>query len=922
VRETQQPNPTGTGGRVVKVTRYNDAGDVAGTTPVAFYNSAGDGTGMVNPTVASLASYQASTINWAGDTTRSQLLSLGVASPKGDVQTSYPGADYQVVTDPDGHVTDTYHDVFGNAWQIVQHTPNLNPTTITTSYTHDVNGRLKTITDAAANVTSYTYDWVGHTLTTHDPDAGNSSTAYDANGNVASTTDAANQKLFTVYDDINRPTAVWATAIGTGTQVSGFTYDTATLGKGRAAVSTAYTGGAAYKTAVTAYDADGRSLTTSVDVPTTEGFGGPISTSVSYDAAGHRTTITYPAAGTGNVALAAETVTTGYTAGLPTAVSSPLGTYAGATYADYEGHLTARTWGSAATDPRRTYTYDPLTWALTNITTKTGPTATPTTVQNDTYTYDNAGNLVENASATDAQQQCYTVDDLNRLASAFTTTTASPTSCSGATANHTGGIAPYDIGYAYDKLGDITSTVDRITNTTSTYTYGDATHPHAVTQVARTGGATGTDTYGYAAYGAQSSRTVGGVVGAITYTPQDRPKTITKGAATTTYIYDTSGKVLIRKTAAEIVLYLPGEELHLAGTVVRPTRFYTAGGTVVAQRVGDASSTTGVLTWLANDTQASAQLSINPTTLAVARQRYLPFGAQRGTQGPPTGSNRAFLGHDPDPTSGLLQDGARLLDTMTGRFLSPDPMTNASVPQALDKYGYANDNPVTFWDPSGLSSIPCADDGPCGTNTVHNPDGQPAAHANSCPKTGCNTSPSGGGPGSVHGQTLTTKPVDKTDPVLPNAVHCTAGEVCAPLPDQAFVCDTAGPDDVCMVVIDNEIHWFVPNVLNSNGQLEATTEVDASLIGPYGKPVTTRTWLMIDAGVIGGIACWLSGCVLLAGLGVVVVSAGSMSDTAGILPSEPDYVGYQSENQIAYLASVWQLFPYSGGSPTLIQVPH
>jgi RHS repeat-associated protein len=527
------------------------------------------------------------------------------------------------------------------------------------------------------------------------------------------------------------------------------------------------------------------------------------------------------------VALPAETVTTDYgKPGLPLSSSSSLGDqYSTVTYSDYQGHAATRTWGAGSTGARRTYTRDPLTLTLTNATTTWQPTAA--TVQNDTYAYDNTGNVTEIASATDSQQQCYGYDDLNRLTSAFTTTTATPTSCAGATANHTGATAPYDLAYTYDKLGNITTTVDKITNVTSSYAYGDAAHVHAVTAIAHTGGATGTDTYAYNAYGAMNSRTVGATATTLVYNSQDRVQSITKGSSSSTYVYDISGQVLIRRTNAETVLYLPGQELHLAGTTVRPTRFYSCGA-VVALRVGDVSSPNGVLTWLANDTQGSAQLSIAPATGAVARQRYLPYGAQRGTQGPPTGSERGFLGRNTDPTAGLLQDGARFYDTAIGRFTSPDPVLRPLVPQSLSSFSYADNNPTTMSDPTGLSPVACIDT----CSTAHGalpPIVRPVGSA-TIPATPPHTPGTPPPPppvcGPISGHQICVQPVnptykrkdvtsteEQTEVVTPavgvTVAYCPAGKVCDVRPGAYVVCVANGQPNVACIVQQGGLFGFV-----------------------------------------------------------------------------------------------------------------
>ncbi len=47
--------------------------------------------------------------------------------------------------------------------------------------------------------------------------------------------------------------------------------------------------------------------------------------------------------------------------------------------------------------------------------------------------------------------------------------------------------------------------------------------------------------------------------------------------------------------------------------------------------------------------------------------------------------------------------GARYYDPGLGQFISPDPLLFTEVPQQFHPYNYANANPTTLTDPTGLS---------------------------------------------------------------------------------------------------------------------------------------------------------------------------------------------------------------------------
>jgi len=68
--------------------------------------------------------------------------------------------------------------------------------------------------------------------------------------------------------------------------------------------------------------------------------------------------------------------------------------------------------------------------------------------------------------------------------------------------------------------------------------------------------------------------------------------------------------------------------------------------------------------------------------------------------------------HAPD-ASGLVHLGAREYDAATGRFISVDPVADVTSPQQMQGYSYANNNPTTLSDPSGLEPGSWCTDGVC-----------------------------------------------------------------------------------------------------------------------------------------------------------------------------------------------------------------
>jgi RHS repeat-associated protein len=89
--------------------------------------------------------------------------------------------------------------------------------------------------------------------------------------------------------------------------------------------------------------------------------------------------------------------------------------------------------------------------------------------------------------------------------------------------------------------------------------------------------------------------------------------------------------------------------------------------------------------------------AVGSVTLA---RSYEPFGKLLSAAGNPL-TKYGFTGEWTDPT-GLIYLRARYHDPVTGRFLSKDPMRGLlALPQTINPYLYAINNPIKFTDPSG-----------------------------------------------------------------------------------------------------------------------------------------------------------------------------------------------------------------------------
>lgn len=91
------------------------------------------------------------------------------------------------------------------------------------------------------------------------------------------------------------------------------------------------------------------------------------------------------------------------------------------------------------------------------------------------------------------------------------------------------------------------------------------------------------------------------------------------------------------------------------------------------------------------------------TGVVVEETKYDPWGKINAGG---TASKFAYTGQEHDSETGLHYYGARYYDPEIKRFAQPDTLLpNIYAPQQLNRYAYANNNPLKYIDPSGHVSI-------------------------------------------------------------------------------------------------------------------------------------------------------------------------------------------------------------------------
>ncbi|WP_406114529.1 RHS repeat-associated core domain-containing protein [Kitasatospora purpeofusca] len=262
-------------------------------------------------------------------------------------------------------------------------------------------------------------------------------------------------------------------------------------------------------------------------------------------------------------------------------------------------------------------------------------------------------------------------------------------------------------------------------------TGGGTGGPHALlTSSTVTAGGTKAVSYQYDGKGNTTAITDTGGTTNLTWNGEDKLSSVTRTgqAGATTYLYDADGNQLIRRNPGKITLNLPTDEVTLdtATGAMSNVRTLDAGGGLTYTRV-TAPIGGGTVVIQASDPHGTNGVQITMDgAQSITRRPTDPFGNPRGAQ--PNASawagTKGFVGGSKDDTTGFTNLGARQYDPSTGRFISPDPILDATNPQQWNGYAYSENDPVNRSDPSGLKTAECGPlydcSGSGGTITMQN----------------------------------------------------------------------------------------------------------------------------------------------------------------------------------------------------------
>ncbi|MCP5320830.1 MAG: RHS repeat-associated core domain-containing protein [Pseudomonadales bacterium] len=360
--------------------------------------------------------------------------------------------------------------------------------------------------------------------------------------------------------------------------------------------------------------------------------------------------------------------------------------------------------------------YQAATGYLTEL--RTGTVASP--LKNDrqhlAFTFDKLGNLSARSDTLRGFSETFSYDTLNRL--------------TGTSANFGNGQLQSTT-VSYDALGNIRSKTG-----VGTYQYGSqcgaGNRLHAVCQISADSVGTKTASYGYDANGNMTA----GDGRTIAWSAFNKPLSVSQGTHSATLSYGPERQLLTRSDNAngqvtETVyvggLYekvtLPGgavEERHTVGgnTLVTYTGRTAGGAGTVKTRYllrDHLGSVTAITDEVGDEVEAfsfDAWGKRRAPTLAQLEGMLGAWGTlnayQKGNLTIPALAlssvltERGFTGHRQLDGVGLIHMGGRVYDAEIGRFLSADPFVGDMADlQALNRYSYVQNNPLSYTDPSG-----------------------------------------------------------------------------------------------------------------------------------------------------------------------------------------------------------------------------
>jgi RHS repeat-associated protein len=536
----------------------------------------------------------------------------------------------------------------------------------------DAFGSMLGVTDSLGNnllQATYAYGIRSHRLTSDDMDLGAWTYSPNALGEIVSYTDAKGQGFSATFDQLSRPltrtepgnNTTWTWGASAAAHNIGRLASIATSGH-----SESYT-----------FDSVGR-LSQRTTIADTS-----YQTNYAYDSStGLLGSLTYPVSTSGyRLKLKYD-----YGYGILNKVSDFNGTtvYWQGTSVDARGNVIQDTLGNGLQTVRG---FDTVTGLPDYI--QSGPGG-GSARQNLALTWNKVGSLSERLDLNRSLSENFYYDNLHRL-----------------DYSELNGVQNLDL--SYDAMGNISFKDDVGPNT---WSY-DSVRKHAVSNASGI-------TFQYDDNGNQIMRGSD----AIVWTSYNYPSRINNGSKSHDFYYGGDRQrwkqVYDNGSSIETTIFVGGIlEKRMEGTYTEYRHTIKVGSTAVALYTRPSSGSITTKYFLLDHLGSVAEITDSAGGIDVSES----FGAYGQRRDPTTWDDpisavdetaigditqRGYTFHTNLESSSLIHMNGRVMDGLTGRFLSPDPyVPNPGNSQSFNRYSYVRNNPLTFTDPSGF--VPCLD---------------------------------------------------------------------------------------------------------------------------------------------------------------------------------------------------------------------
>jgi RHS repeat-associated protein len=335
------------------------------------------------------------------------------------------------------------------------------------------------------------------------------------------------------------------------------------------------------------------------------------------------------------------------------------------------------------------------------------------------YTYDDAGRAIGlsgyvNEMAWNASGQLNTYSFANGTSARFTYD-ENRLWLNSATVRGSDGNALYDAGFTYGDsalVNSIISTTDPLKNVSYSYDdlnrlIGVSGNQHQEFNYDAVGNRTYTNQEDPPlagihdrdfTYDANGNMTTDGHR-IFSWNSENRLTSVQKDNRAFTFLYNDQGERIQKSGPGSTIQYFGGLVEIVNGKMVK---YYFVGSIIVARQ-----DETGKY-WYHSDRLGSVQIMTDINGQKVNSYEFAAFGWTLENSGSAANSI-GFTGQINDLEIGLIYMGARYYDPLLGRFISPDSVVpDPADPQALNRYAYAYNNPISNIDPGGHAPVAVA----------------------------------------------------------------------------------------------------------------------------------------------------------------------------------------------------------------------